>query len=160
EADHINDMGERVASWETQRTIADPEEHERAVKARSKARSIITGVCAASAFGLLCPVSRERDLESAIADARRVTEEFNAGAKLSSVSVYVITGRVADNDVEAVRAINSELRELLDSMRDGVRDLDATAIREAANKARALGQMLSAEAQEKVKEAIDAARKV
>jgi ElaB/YqjD/DUF883 family membrane-anchored ribosome-binding protein len=160
EADHINEAGERVAAWETSRTISDPEEHERAIKARSKARSIITGVCSASDFGLLCPQANERNLEAAIADARRIADNFNTTATLTKVDVYVITGRVADNDAEAIRAINSELRGLLDTMRDGVRDLDATAIREAANKARALGQMLSTDAQEKVKDAIDAARKV
>jgi len=38
----------------------DPAEHETAIKARGKARSVITGVCNASNFGLLCPTAEAR----------------------------------------------------------------------------------------------------
>lgn len=159
ESAHIVADGAERALWETERTVSDPVELEAAKKARSKASSLIRGVCAQSAFGLLCPDTAEEDLEKAMIQARAVAEEFNATAKLSRVSIYIITGRIAPDDVEAVRAINSEVRDLLDEMATGVRLLDAKSIRDAANKARSLGNMLSPIAEARIKIAIETARK-
>lgn len=159
EASHIVKGGLEKARWETERTVSDPKELEAAKQARSKAAQLIRSVCAHSAFGLLCPDNAEDDLEAAIAAARQVAEDFNATARLSRVSVYVITGRIAPDDVEAVRAINSEVRDLLEDMKQGIKNLDVKAIREAANKARNLGAMLTPEAEARIKIAIEAARK-
>jgi hypothetical protein len=156
--EHITDEGTKEAAWQTERTIFDPAEDERARVVRSKARSLISAICARSAFGLLCPESKAAELESAIRDARALADDFNANANLSRVGVYVITGRVAQDDVEAVRAINSEVRDLIDAMADGVAKLDVERVREAANKARALSGMLSDAAQERVAVAIKTAR--
>lgn len=158
EADHLTQDGARKARWETERTISDPVEHEAAIKVRSKARSLIKGVCAHSAFGLLCPETASYELEEAIADARRIVDQFNATAKLTRISIYVIAGRIAQDDVEAVKAINSEVRDLLDDMQRGVQGMDVQVIREAAGKARSLGSMLSPDAQARIQIAIDAAR--
>lgn len=159
EADHVDpDTGARRARWETERVIADPVEHEAAVKARGKARSLITATCAQSAFGLLCPEADEDKLHEAIREARTVADTFNEGANLTHIAVNVIVGRIAADDVEAVRAINSEVRELLAQMERGIRNTDATVIREAANKARGLAAMLSPEAAKRAQIAIEAAR--
>lgn len=158
EQDSFTADGARVAKWETVRTIENPEEFESAKVARGKARSLIVSVCSQTSFGYLCPEIDSEKLSRAIADARNVAAEFNATATHSKLSVYVITGRVADNDLEAVRAINSEVRGLLESMQAGVRNLDASMIREAANKARNLGAMLSPDAQVRIQLAIDTAR--
>lgn len=159
EADHIDpDTGARRARWETERVIEDPAEHELAVKARGKARSLVTSVCAQSAFGLLCPAADEDKLHAAIREARTVAEEFNSAASLTNIAVNVIVGRIAADDVEAVQAINSEVRELLAQMERGLRNLDAPMIREAANKARGLSAMLSPDAAKRAKVAIEAAR--
>jgi hypothetical protein len=147
-----------LARWETERMISDPAEHETAIKVRSRARAMITGVCAQSSFGLLCPEANASNLEIAIREARRLTDEFNDSARLTRVTVYVIAGRVAADDVEATRAINSEVAGLLEIMQNGIKNLDVTAVREAANKARAIGSMLTPAASERVKGAIDAAR--
>lgn len=160
EDEHLDDDGAARETWETERTVADPIELEAAKKARSKAAWIVRRVCANSAFGLLCPADREDDLEKAIAEAREVAAAFNAEAKLSNVTVYVMTGRVAADDVEAVKAIKSEVRDLMDEMQRGIKNLDVKVIRDAADKARSLGQMLSPQAKERVEVAIDVARKV
>jgi len=158
EGDHLDAEGVQRARWETERAIADPTEHERAIKARSKARTIIMAVCTTSSFGLLCPEANADKLEAALTEARRITDEFNETANLSRVSVYAITGRIAPDDVEAVRAINSEVRELMERMADGLKRLDVQTVRDAANKARGLGQMLSPDAASRIKVAIDTAR--
>lgn len=158
EGEHLTEVGSQRAQWETTRIIADPKEHERASNARMLARRTIAKVCANSAFGLLCPEDRGGELEKAIAEARKVVDEFNATSDLERVSLYVIIGRIAPDDVEAVKAINSEVEELLRRMQNGLRNLDVKVIREAANQAKQVGQMLSADAQARVQVAIDAAR--
>lgn len=158
EPEHIVDGQVQKAKWETTRTINNAAEHEAASKARSKARSLISGVCAASAFGYLCPEADADRLEAAIAEARKVADEFNATAELTRVSVYVITGRVAPDDVEAVKAINSEVKDLLADMADGIAKLDVKVIRDAASRAKSIGEMLSGDAQARVQIAVEAAR--
>ena len=93
-----------------------------------------------------------------IAKARQVAVDFNARAKVTELAVYVIVGRVAQDDVEAVRAINSEVRDLMRDMTVGIKELDVKRVRDAANRARSVGSMLTPEAAERVKAAIDAAR--
>ena len=158
ETDHITEQGERCARWETERTIEDPTEHEAAVKLRSKVRAMITSVCAGSDFGLLCPDKSVGKLEEAILDARKTVEEFNKATNISKVNFFIITGQIVPDDVEAVRAINSEVSELLGNMEKGLENLDVGAIRAAANRARNLGSMLSTDAAERVQTAITTAR--
>jgi hypothetical protein len=158
EAAHKTEDGEQRERWETLKTISDPAEQARAEKARSKAASAIRGVCAHSAFGLLCPERDADKLEAAIAEARAIADRFNQSAALSRVSVYVITGRIAADDVEAVRAINSEVAELLARMAQGVERLDVKSIRDAADRAKSVGAMLPAETQARIQLAIDSAR--
>lgn len=158
EAEYTTESGEKRAVWETERTVRDPEEHERAIKVRGKARSFITGICSASSFGLLCPEAKQDELDKAIEEARRIISAFNGNATMTRVSLFVIAGRVAPDDVEAVRAINSEIRDLLTEMEAGVQNLDVKVIREAANKAKAVGAMLTGEAYERVEDAIKVAR--
>jgi hypothetical protein len=158
ESAHLTTSGEQRERWETLKTITDPAEQERAEKARSKAAGLVRAVCAHSAFGLLCPESDKDALEAAIAAARKVAEEFNDSAALSRVSVYVITGRIAADDVEAVRAINSEVSGLLETMARGVSTLDVKTIRDAADRAKSVGAMLPAETAARMQVAIDAAR--
>ena len=151
--------GGDIAQWETQRTIRNLEEQERATKARSAARSAIQTVCAHSDFGLLCPLDKESKLEDAIVAARAIVKEFNDGSDITKITFNVLRGKVEQDDVRAVRAINEEMRDLIDSMAEGVKRLDVDAIRFAANKATSVGQMLSPEAQARIQDAIDTARK-
>lgn len=158
EQDHLTADGQKRARWETTRVVVDPAEHEAAVVARGKARSLITAVCAQSAFGLLCPQSGETMLTDAITTARQVINDFNARAALTQVSLYVIVGRVAADDVEAISAINSEIRDLIGNMESGLRNLDVKEIRAAANKLRSVSAMLSPDAAKRAGAAIEAAR--
>jgi len=158
EPEHMTGEGTLRATWETDRTVRDPAEHEAGVKARSKARSLVTAVCSESTFGLLCPEDYRARLMDAIDEARVIAERFNANATITRLQVSVIVGRVASDDIEAVRAINGEVTDLMNAMERGLRNLDVTAVRDAANKAKALSNMLSPDASAKAQRAIEVAR--
>ena len=147
-----------VAKWETVRVTVDPAEHERAVKARAKSRALITGVCAASEFGLLCPSDKGEALANAIDAAQAVVAAHNATAQTTRIGFAILRGKIAGDDAEAARAVAGEVRGLLASLDAGIRACDPAAIREAANKARSLGAMLTEETATRVQSAIQEAR--
>ena len=155
---HKDDDGTERARWETERIVQNVAELKRAEKVRSTARQLISKVCARSSFGLLCPTAWEKELHANIDEARRLAIEFNGKARCTEIGVYAIVGRVAQDDVEAVRAINMEVRNLMREMTEGLKNLDSKRVREAAGRARSIGTMLSEEAGTKVKAAIEAAR--
>jgi hypothetical protein len=158
ESAHIDETGAQKARWETSRVIADPVEQEAAAKARSKAQGLIRAICTQSAFGMLCPETEGENLDKAIVAARKIADEFNATAKLTRVAIYIMTGRIAPDDVEAIKAINSEVRELMERMQDGIARMDVKAVREAASRAKEVGSMLTADSQARVQIAVEAAR--
>jgi hypothetical protein len=164
EPEHKVRSGATRARWQTERTITDPEEHVKATQVRMKARMAIVNVCAKSAFGLLCPEENVPRLEAAIAEARKLANDFNRRSNLTRIGVYVISGRIARDDVEAARAINSEVREILANMAEGVKNLDAKKIRDSATRARNIESMIAPGEAGKIKTAIDkgraAARKI
>lgn len=159
EAEHITPEGEERARWETERTVRDPEEQKRALKARSLARSAVQTVCSHSDFGLLCLVENRAKLDVAIAKAEGIAREFNADAEVSQLRVNVIIGEVAPDDARAIRAINQEIRDLMDSMAQGLATLDVQKVRDAANKATSVGKMLEPNAKASVERALGIARK-
>jgi len=149
-----------VSKWDTERTVKDRAEQDRAVKARSAARGIISRVCIdAGELGLLCLRENRVALLAAEAAARAVVREFNDSARVTRLRFNLVTGEVAENDASAVRAINQELSDLMESMAEGMKNLDSDVIRDAANRARNIGQMLTPDVQERVQVAIDIARK-
>lgn len=160
EQDHLTAEGTKRARWETKREITDPEEFENGCAVRSKCRGMIYKVCAPSTFGLLCPEDKRDELDEAVSSAQKMAAEFNATAALTRVHIYVIAGRIAADDVQAVRAINSEVRGLLTDMETGLKNLDVKVVREAANKAKSIGRMLQPEAMKRIQTAVDVAREM
>ncbi len=160
EPEHLIDGTATVATWETTRRVQDAAELERATVARGKARTAITRACIPSSFGLLCPVANEDKLAEGIAEAQDIADAHRRTAFCTRLDVYVITGRIADNDEQAMRAVGSEIRDLIGAMESAVRAASPDAIRDAANRARALNGMLGEETQKKVSAAISEARKV
>jgi hypothetical protein len=156
---YTDTAGEQVVIWETKRTTVDPVEHAQAIKTRTAARGRILRVCSLSAFGLLCTEENSEALAEEIRNARALADEFNRSAKTTRIQISVIVGRIAQDDVEAVRAISEELRSLVSDMQTGLQRLDVKAVRDAANKAKALGQMLSDKDQARLEQAISVARK-
>jgi hypothetical protein len=162
EPEHVLENGQTTkAVTETTRLIADKQEHEAAIKVRSKARSLITSVCIATDYsGLLCREDREDDLRKAEAEAHDLVNAFNASATCTKIRLFINCGRLQADTERTARAINQEIRDLLEDMQNGLRDMSPDKIREAAGRATQVGKMLSETAQGKVQDAIEAARKV
>lgn len=154
------DDGSEFTDWETERTIKDPAEQKRATDVRTKARGFITAVCAVTDHGLLCPDEKRPLLEEAYIKARRVVDDFNATSTTTRLKFNALAGRIEPNDQAAVRAINGEVRYLLAEMTLGLEALDVSRIREAADRAKKIGTMLSSEMQEQIAEAVKSVRKV
>lgn len=157
--DSQQEEGSKLQRWETEKRIENVEEFDAATAARSKARTLVASVCSSSSFGLLCPQTNEKQLDDAIAAAKAVAALHNSNASHTQVEVFVIVGRIAQTDEEAARAIGSEVKDLLDQMKDATKRGDVEAIREAANKARELGAILSDDVSKQVSGAIEEARR-
>jgi hypothetical protein len=159
EREHLLENGQTSeAEWNTRRIVLDKAEHERAVKVRSKCRSLITGVCTMGNF-LMCRQDRRDQLEIAIKEAEAMAREFNASASVTRITCLAGLNEVAPDDARWLAIVNSEVRDLLDAMAKGVQNLDPDAIRKAANAAQSVGKVLSAEAQERLQASIDSVRK-
>jgi hypothetical protein len=156
----VTEDGALESEWNTRKRVADPTEHALAVKARTKVRGLVLAATIPVGQGgtHLCPEADEPKLITAIAEARRLTEEFNASSELTKISFSAYVGRIAQDDVSAVRAISQEIRDLMSDMEIGLRSLDVKAVREAANKAKSVGAMLSDDAKGRLEVAISAAR--
>lgn len=152
------ELGTHIAKWETERRIQNAEEQEKATKLRSEIRTMIGRHCSATAFGMLCPSEAKPDLDQAMVDAQAKVDEFNKTATTTRIRVDALCGRIEPDDAKAVRVINNEVAQLIETMKTGLENLDVDAVRDAANRAREIGQMLSLEAQAKVTVAIDQAR--
>jgi hypothetical protein len=158
EPERLMENGQQLAKWETERIVADPAEHEAAKRVRSKVCTLVRGACVRSSFGLLCPEKSADNLDSALVEARRLAEEFNTTAKVTQVRVFVLVGRIVPNDAEAVKAINSEASDLFTAMAQGISGLNAKAVRDAADRARDIGRMLSPGMQDRIGAAVAEAR--
>lgn len=150
--------GRITRRWETTKVTQDPEEYERGWKARSQACSKIRKLCIKSAFGLICPTSKEAELADAIEQGRATAAAFNDSSKYVRVSIYALRGHIATTDEEAASAIGEEVRALVEMMNASIAKVDVEAIRDAATKALQLSEMLSEEQGEIVSEAVKAAR--
>jgi hypothetical protein len=158
EAERVTADGALHGKWETEKHVMDAAEHDRAKKARADARNAISAACSHSSFGLLCAQENATKLQEAITKAQSIVSEFNATAKLSRISVYVITGKIAADDVQAVQAINSEILELLMEMDEGLEKGDVKIARDACNKARDISDMLTEVPAATLRAAIDMTR--
>ena len=149
-----------VKTWNAGRTIDDVALYERAQQVRNKCRSLVTQPCAKSRHGYLCTEDNEAKLDAAVGEAQALAAVFNTDAQgMMRVDVYVVTGRIAADDAQAVKAISAEVRSLIDRMEGGIRAADVTVIRDAANRMKSIGQMLSPAMQERVQDTIAMVRK-
>ena len=157
EPENVRD-GKGHAIWETEKHVANAAEYDAAKKARADARNAISAVCAHSSFGLICPENNRDKLNEACAKAQSIIDAFNVTATCSHIAVYVLTGRIAADDSEAIKALKAEVRDLLDDMHQGIASRDVKMIRDACNKARALSVMLTDDPKAALEASIEVSR--
>ncbi len=159
EPERLTEDGGLAGSWKTDKTIADAQEHSIGIETRAAALAMVRGPCARTPFGLLCPEDKRDLLDASISEAQRRVDRFNETAKMTRIKLYVMVGKIAQDDVEAAQKITGEVGELLAAMAAGAENLDVETIRSAANAATSIGRMLSAELQERLSKTVAAARK-
>lgn len=151
--------GAEATAWRTDKLVKNAAEMDEASDVRSKARGKIASVCYSTGFGYLCPTVDREKLYKAIDEARALVDDFNRRATVTNLSFYALTGEIIPNDVMAIRAINAEVRTLLDEVTEGVAKCEVDVIRKAATRSLQLGSMLSPDAQARLEVGIKAARK-
>jgi hypothetical protein len=150
----------KVQEWKTVKRVANIKEYEAASKLRSKLGGLIRKVCVPSAFGLICPVSKEQELRDAIAEAKEAAARFNTKNATVSIGIYTLVGRIAETDQEAMRAIKDELKDMLAEMQRAIQGGAIEDAREAASKLLKMGMVLDEQTQGKVKRAVEEVRQI
>lgn len=163
ETDHLVDDKTRRARWETERTISDAQEFERASAVRSAAVYTVARLCVPMPFGgYLCPDTDNGSaaaLDAAIDAARAMVAEFNAGANITNLGFYVACWKVAADDAQAIRELRAELNNVVADMESGIANLSPDQVRNAAKRAQEIAELLTEQSQAKVSDAVEAARK-
>lgn len=137
--------GAEVEEWRTVKVTVDPEEHEEAVRVRSRVRSLMKSACVSTPFGFVCPVDDLPALDAAQAEADRLVREFNAGATHCEVRYASLRGEIAENAREAIEAIRSEIGALLRDYEDTIRAGDIRSARDIATRATQMNRLLEQE---------------
>ena len=163
---HETASGKTRERYEMIVTVDDPAERKLATEAAGKARAQISKLCAQTEFGLLCPLSREPELEAGVRVAEQIIADFNARASTCRISFYALPARIAKDEREAqqaARAIGEDLQRLVADMLGAIRaatkpeEIRAAAA-QAAKTARQLANMIDAGTLGKVDAAVKAAR--
>jgi len=150
----IGEDGAEVSEWTTERTILDAKEQKLATEVKSKARNLVVGVCIATEHGLLCPVAKRDELDAAFDTARGLVAAFNATSKFTRLKFNALAGFIAEDDVKAAKAIRSEISDLIEEMKVGIENVDVERVRDAASRAKKIGNMLTPELQARVDDAV------
>lgn len=154
EAPRVTESGAQVSRWETDKFVYDPDETERAQQVANRARYLVTRHCVKTEMQqLLCPNDRRAELRAAVAEARELVADFNAGASFTEIQIDVWVGEIVDNGVDAAQQIFASQQAFLNEMIEGLKELDPKKVRAAINKSRDLGQMMSGQANEMLIEA-------
>jgi len=152
------DDGSVESEMNVRKRVADPDEQRSAEKIRNRARTLILRPCSKSKGWYICPLDRRDELEKGIADARQLVNDFNSMAIYNHIQLNLICGEVQQDDVEAAKTIFNKVGEFMRQMEIGLEKLDVKRVRQIANEAQNVGQMLDGEAKAELEEVIKAAR--
>lgn len=156
------ESGAEVSEWNTEKTVEDPEEFDRATEARLKVRSLVSSLCIDTPFGLVCPKENVPALDAAFEEADALLQEFNEGATFCRVRYSTMRGEIAENAAEAVKAVTEEVATLLADMKGALSTGNVRSIRDLASRASTVGKLLEQDSAGKdtLSRAVAAARKI
>lgn len=151
--------GSEKSEWNTRKHVENPEELERATKVRGMARSLVERICTNTTIGLWCSPDKKEALDAMRDKADQMIAEFNRTATHTRLWFSVIPSRLEADDTRALRDITREVSRLVSQMDEGIKEVNAEKIREAATEARRLSSMLTDDKKAKVNAAVEQARK-
>lgn len=108
-----NADGLLVEEYDTVKTTIDPDLFAEATRLRSKCIGLVRAVSCETAFGMLCPASKEGDLDKSIEEAKRIAREFNDRSSTIKITVACLKGRVVDSDQEANDMVAEEMLNII-----------------------------------------------
>ena len=150
-----------IEEWETEKTVANAAEWEKAVALRGDLRHSISRLCARTPLGdlLLIPPDRETDVRAALDAARSKVDAHNASASAHHLVMGCVLLRFVPEDEWTARSIRGEIFAVLTRMDQGIGNADAEAIREAADAAKRVLPMLTSIAAPVLEQAVEEARR-
>ncbi len=134
---------------ETEREILKPEEYAEAKSVARRARTLIEGACAWTAFGLICPTESEELLDQRIAEAQVLCDAYNEISTHSRVRFATMRGAIAEDAKEAIETVTEELKDLLFDLDAALKDGDLKEVRDLNRRTREMGKMLEQESEAK-----------
>lgn len=162
-----NKEGERaVTKWKTTKVIDSPDEYRRGEEIRNRINYLVYRVCVLTSFGLLCPSKKKKELEEAIAEGAKLARDYNRTARYSRITPYIFWTQILNDNEDNLKALSSEIREMLDTMKDGILNIgkkplkdSIKEIKKAADKAKRLTEVLDDSYTGKINVAVEEARK-
>lgn len=149
--------------WQAATIIHDPEEFKAVSVLRSRVRNIMKGVTTNTGFALMCPREDEQRLSAAITEMDALALGWNETSKVYKLRVSTVLAEIAENKADAIKAIKSEVVDLLARMEAATRAGSVRDIRAAANEAAqkvALLDLESEDGDDEIAQALAVARGV
>lgn len=151
--------GANVTANVTVQRMDDPAEYARAEGVREAVRKMLGDVATTQTpLGLMASHSDQEKLDQAIADARAAVETYNATAKRTFITPWIVQMALRA-DESTLKQVATEVKDLLAAMDAGIQKRDAEAIREAARRAKMYAEMMDEAHGEIVIAAIEEARR-
>lgn len=145
--------------WETIRTVADRRELMAAQALRASIRRRIARVGTSTAYGLVVPASRARELADVIAAVRREVDAHNGAVQHARLEADALVARVSASDPHARQAITRDMAGYVESLIAAAEAGHREAIRTAASAIRRYIALFSATAQAEISALVTTARR-
>ncbi len=94
-----------------------------------QARARLRKLCSKTVLGLVCPASREAELQEAITEIERLIAEANREFQVCRVEYTVIPIHLEHDNLKAQEALRQEVRRYADRLIEAARSVDPDAIR-------------------------------
>jgi len=153
-------QGKREDSeWKTQKTVNDKEERNKGVSLAGRVKRAVERLGRANELGTIVPVDREAELEEMIEKCKRDVREFNATSTYTNLRFRALKFAISGENEVALGDMLSELRELLDALRDAVKAADVKGIRDVAKQLKGFDAVLPEDAADYLQRAVADAKK-
>lgn len=138
--------GSEQAIWETERVYKSRQEVTKANTTYNAARAFLRGVSAATDIGFICPVSRQTELNAAVAKAKQLVDDANATFSHCYVRFRVVCTRIEPTNEEGVDMLRETISLRTKELQEALANFDPAKARNVLNASKGFIDIL-AEAQ-------------